>query len=93
MWLFLLLFNLGLYPKTLVVTETDTARDVVVCEDYNGNVWEFEGVEDWETGDIVSAIMDSKGTEEVHDDEFVVCRYGGNVFARKEWQDDGSDME
>lgn len=89
MWLFLLLFNLGLYPKTLVVTETDAARDIVVCEDYNENVWEFEGVEDWETGDIVSAVMDSKGTEEVYDDEFVVCRYGGNVFAKgKEWQDD-----
>lgn len=84
MWLFLLLFNLNLYPKTFVVTETDVTRDVVVCTDYNGNEWEFDCIEDWQVGDVVSAVMDGKGTASIYDDEFVMCRYGGNVNTEKE---------
>ena len=89
--MFMLIFNLGMYPKTLVATEINITRDVVVCEDYNGNVWEFDGTEDWEVGDIVSAVMWNAGTEIIYDDEFIMCRYGGNVIAKgKEWQEDGT---
>lgn len=67
------------YPATMIVTETDTATDTVVCEDYNGNLWEFEGIEDWTEGDIVAAIMYDNATEIIYDDEFVMVRYNGNV--------------
>lgn len=67
------------YPTTMIVTETDTATDTVVCEDYNGNLWEFEGIEDWAEGDIVAAIMSDNATEIIYDDEFVMVRYSGNV--------------
>ena len=79
LFLFCLLINLSLYPATFVVTEIDYAEDVVVVEDYNGNIWSFDGTEDWMVGDIVSAVMYGKGTPEIWDDEFVTCRYSGNI--------------
>jgi len=74
-----ILISLGLYSKAMIVTELDTANDIVVCEDYNGNLWEFQGVEDWAEGDIVAAIMYDNGTVSIYDDEIVMTRYNGNV--------------
>ncbi len=83
LFLFYLCFNLSLYPKTMIVTEINTTEDYVVCEDYTGNLWSFDGVEDWQEGDICSAIMWGKGTAEVIDDEIVMARYNGNVNAKE----------
>lgn len=66
------------YPATMLVTELEYATDTVVCEDGNGNMWEFEGIEDWMVGDRVAAIMSTKGTESIYDDEFVMVRYNVN---------------
>lgn len=84
--LFTVLVALGLYAQTFVVTdvvttpatETETESVVIVCEDFNGNIWEISTDDgDWFKGDIVTAIMDSKGTESVYDDEVVCARYSG----------------
>ena len=75
--LFYLLLHLCMYPKTMTVVKVDCARDTVTCEDCNGNLWQFEGVEDWQRGDIVSAIMYGNETEIIYDDEIVSVRYGG----------------
>lgn len=69
----------ALYPKAMLVTELDNTNDLVICTDYNGDNWIFKGIEDWQIGDIVAAIMDSNGTETVYDDIVIDCRYNGNV--------------
>lgn len=72
--------NLGqgwYYPLTTRVVEVDEEADLVTCEDFNGNLWEFEGCEDWQDGDICSLLMNSKGTEKIYDDEIVLAQYNG----------------
>lgn len=68
------------YPMTAIVVDVSTATDTVTVKDYNGNLWQFKGVEDWYPGDICSCIMDSKGTELIKDDE-ILCppRYDGTL--------------
>jgi hypothetical protein len=66
-----------IYPTTAIVREIDYDNDVVYCEDCNGDMWAFEGIEDWDIDDIVSMIMDDNDTEWIHDDIIVQIRYGG----------------
>lgn len=63
------------YALTTVVVETDTATDVVTCEDSNGNLWEFYGVEDWQVGDCASLLMNDQGTPIIYDDTIEGARY------------------
>lgn len=72
---------LGIYPETMVVvSETDPITGYTVLQDFNGNQWEiYLEDNDWFPGDVVSCIMDSKGTEEICDDEFVRVRYSGYI--------------
>lgn len=67
----------NLYPLTTVVYNISEATDTVTVEDYNGNLWQFKGVEDWNLNDICSCLMDSKGTMLIKDDEIVKVRYNG----------------
>ena len=66
-----------LYPATAVVIGFDAESDEVFAEDYNGNVWAFTGIEDWEVGDFAAFVMSDAGTESVYDDEIVSVRYAG----------------
>ena len=86
--MFGILVALGLYAQTFVVTdvvttpatETETESVVIVCEDFNGNLWEIETDDgDWFKGDIVTAIMDTKGTDTIYDDEVVCATYSGYI--------------
>lgn len=63
------------YALTAKVIELDRAEDVVVVEDSTGNAWAFYGVEDWQEGDCVSMVMDSRGTESITDDEIITAQY------------------
>ena len=65
------------YAMTTVVVELDENNDEVICIDFNGNEWVFEGVEDWTIGDIASMVMNDCGTPIVYDDEIVSVKYGG----------------
>lgn len=65
------------YGLTTVVVDVSKANDKVTCQDCNGNLWQFEGVEDWCVNDIATFIMDDMGTEEINDDEIVSVRYNG----------------
>lgn len=69
-----------IYPKTMLVSEIDTACDTVTAVDFNGNEWQFYGVEDWEIDDIVSCIMDTNGTTTIYDDKIVDVRLKPSVF-------------
>ena len=65
------------YGMTAVVTHISEATDTVTIKDFNGNLWQFKGVEDWAIDDVVSCIMDSKGTALIKDDEIVKVQYSG----------------
>lgn len=67
----------GLYPLTTVVCACDRIEDIVTCADFNGNLWMFYGVEDWQIGDIASLIMDPNNSETIHDDRIVSIKYDG----------------
>lgn len=64
------------YALTAQVVEIDKTADVVTCEDSNGNLWDFYGVEDWQKGDCVSLLMNTNGTENIYDDEICGTTYG-----------------
>lgn len=64
------------YALATVVTAIDRDTDVVTCEDSNGNLWEFYGVEDWQEGDNANLLMDSMDTERIYDDEICGVTYG-----------------
>jgi len=65
------------YALTTEVVELDRENDIVVCEDFNGNLWEFYGCEDWQIDDIASLLMNDNGTPTIYDDEIVSARYNG----------------
>lgn len=65
------------YAITTQVIQVDYDNNLVVCEDFNGNLWEFEGTEDWMYGDIATLTMNDKGTETIYDDEIVSTVYNG----------------
>lgn len=67
----------NIYALTTQVVQVDYENDVVVCQDFNGDLWVFEGCEDWLYGDIASMVMNDKGTPIKYDDEIVSVRYGG----------------
>lgn len=68
-----------IYPMSGIVTEVNRQEDRVVVTDSIGNEWEFDGAEDWHTGDIAAMIMEDNGTEEIYDDEIIDVQYDGWV--------------
>lgn len=67
-----------IYAKTVVVIQLDTDSDIVTCVDGADNLWCFYGVEDWQTGDFASLLMDNNGTADtIYDDAIVEATYAG----------------
>lgn len=66
-----------IYPMSGIVTEVNRQEDRVVVTDSIGNEWEFDGAENWHTGDIAAMIMEDNGTEEIYDDEIIDVQYDG----------------
>ena len=69
------------YALTTQVVEIDEENDAVVVEDFNGNLWEFYGIEDWQVGDCASLIMNSRDTVSVEDDRIEDARYSAWTLA------------
>ena len=65
------------YPQTFVVDLVNHEQNYIVLVDFNGNEWIWEGVEDFDCGDIVAAIMEERGTPTIYDDEIVKIQYTG----------------
>ena len=66
------------YPACGEVVEINRENGKVVVEDFNGNLWAFEGGEDWMEGDICAMIMSDEGTPEIiYDDVIIQARYCG----------------
>ena len=65
------------YPQAFVVDLINYEQDFMVLVDFNGNEWIWQGIEDFDCGDIVAAIMEERGTPTIYDDEIVMIRYAG----------------
>lgn len=67
----------GLYSQTFMVINIDYETDIVEMIDGNGNLWKFEGTEDYCENDYISCIIYKNNTEEIYDDIILSTRYSG----------------
>lgn len=65
------------YPAAGVVVGFEPESDIVLVEESNGTIWAFEGIEDWQLGDLAALLMDDSGTELIFDDQIVLAHYTG----------------
>ena len=78
--------NKTFYPLTGIVTsvtpdDSDTRFEVITFTCSNGNMFSFTAptTDCWEEADLVSCIMNNKGTETVYDDEVITAMYSGST--------------
>ena len=73
----LFLYNKScIYSKSAVVVGLDYTADVITVEDSTGNLWTFDGVEDYDLRDRVSLTMSDNGTDwDIKDDRIIEVRY------------------
>ena len=67
--------NGNIYPECGIITEID--EEIVTIEVANGNLFQFEGAEDYEPGDLVAVTFYDNGTETVEDDIILDTKYAG----------------
>lgn len=65
------------YGMTAEVVDISRPLDRVTIKDSNGNLWQFDGIEDYEVGDFCSCVMNDNNTELIFDDEIVSVQYAG----------------
>ena len=65
------------YPLSGTIVAVIPDNDIIVIQDYNGNIWEWSGIEDWYEGDIAAMIMYDNNTESIYDDEIIDIMYSG----------------
>lgn len=66
-----------IYPQAFVVSEVNYKEDTILLVDCNREGWIWEGIEDYEVGDIIAAIMDDSETETIYDDIIIMIQYAG----------------
>lgn len=71
--------SFGIYPLCGIVIEVNYDEDYIMIEDFYGNIWIFDGIEDWAKNDVVAMIMDDHGTEGIEDDIIIDIRYCGTI--------------
>ena len=65
-----------IYSRSAVVVGVDYTADVITVEDSTGNLWTFEGVEDYDLSDRVALTMHDNGTDwNIKDDRIIEVRY------------------
>ena len=65
-----------IYSRSAVVVGVDYTADVITVEDSTGNLWTFEGVEDYDLSDRVYLTMSDSGTDwNIKDDKIIEVRY------------------
>lgn len=69
--------DVNVYPLVVVVSEVDRAQDIVTFETNNGDLFEWEGIEDLEVNDTCALIMCDMGTPGNKDDVILSIRYSG----------------
>lgn len=66
-----------IYPQAFVISEVNYEENTILLVDCNGEGWIWEGIEDYEVGDIIAAIMDDSKTETIYDDIIIMIQYVG----------------
>lgn len=69
-----------LYPLSTTVMQI--INDTVTVEDSNGNLWSFNGAEDWDINDSCALIMDDNSTKDIRDDIIISTRYQGRMESK-----------
>lgn len=69
-----------LYPLSTTVTQIE--NDTVTVEDTTGNLWSFNGAEDWQINDTCALIMDDNSTKDICDDVIISTRYQGRMESK-----------
>ena len=68
------------YPGCGIVEAVDHESDTVTIITPDGNLWQFDGAEDWFPGDICAVTFRDAGIPgNIYDDEIVAVRYIGYV--------------
>ena len=67
------------YVLVGMVVDLDFENNLVTVEDCTGELWQFEGIEDWWYGDFAGMIMDDNGTKIIYDDIILQVAYCGNI--------------
>ena len=62
-----------LYPQAARVV--DIQKDEIYLRDGAGNIWRWQGAEDWQVGDGAAMIMSNNGTKDIYDDIIVSIKY------------------
>ena len=62
------------YVLCTEIIEVDPLEDCVVCEDINGEAWEFYGADDFQQGEFILLLMNDNATETIYDDEALDVR-------------------
>lgn len=66
------------YALTACVAEVNRAEDYVTYETHTGYLFEWNGAEDQEVGEIYALLMSDNGTPEtIEDDVIISARYSG----------------
>lgn len=68
------------YPTMIKITKLNPQYDTMVGVDANGEMWQLEGIEDYDVDDYVALIMNDYGTPDyLYDDVIVSYRYCGHA--------------
>ena len=72
----------NIYARVGVIYEINYEEDFFVVEDSVGFLWEYNGVEDFNVGDVVAMMMaDIEGTPSILDDVILSVTFSGYVAA------------
>lgn len=71
----------GINVRAGIIIKINTEEDYCVVEDSCGLFWEFQGVDDYEIGDLVIMTMWDAETESIFDDEIINVTYSGYIAA------------
>ena len=64
------------YGKLCKVAGFDFNEDLVLFLDWNGQIWEWDGIEDWEIGDFASMVFfDNLTPNTIYDDIILSASY------------------
>ena len=69
--------NFGYYATVGRVVGYDIPSDTLYIVTEDGNLWEYDGIEDWMYNDFCSMVFCDNGTDTIEDDEIVYMRYIG----------------
>lgn len=75
----------GYYAETFMVSKVKGNKLYLTTQSGNTFVIREHTDDDYERGDIISAVMDSRGTKTVYDDRVITWKYSGWTNKPNKW--------